>query len=149
MKIDMSSSKAFIADATKVIINTNDYYREQIGIENMENYNSIHQAAMAYENDAWKSRGFKVSAVYNGVTPNTVKVILEKVGAAKYCLAHLPNCSKCGESPRVSCIDEETGFLIAPTFFIDCECGTGEFNSWVDAVYWWLNKHVDKKGRKK
>ena len=149
MKIDMSSSEAFIDDVIRRFTNSYAYYREHIGIENMWKYKTIFDAAMDYETENWKNRGFKPMYVRKGIRPNTVEVIMEKIGAEKYCLAHLPNCSKCGESPRVSCIDDETGFLIAPTFFIDCECGTVEFNRWVEAVYWWLNKHVDKKGRKK
>ena len=144
MKIDMSSSEAFIDDVTRRFTNSYAYYREHIGIENMWKYKTIYDAAMDYETENWKNRGFKPMYVRNGKWPNTVEVIMEKIGAAKYCLTHLPRCKHCGKEPSVHFFDLETGYKTAPTGWISCECGDVECNNWADAVFFYLYKHVDK-----
>lgn len=148
MDIDMSSSKAFIDDVARRFTHSDAYYRERIGFENMGNYKTIFDAAMAYETENWKNRGFKPMCVRYGERPNTVEVIMEKIGAAKYCLSHLPNCKYCGKPVTVVGFDLETGNRIAPSGWIECECGNitnVDTYHWVDAVFYYLYKNVDKK----
>lgn len=148
INIDMSSSKAFIADVTKCFTHSDAYYRDRIGIKNMSKYKNIYDAVMAYETEKWKSRGYKPWCAYNGERPNTIKVIMEKIGVAKHCLSNLPKCKYCGKPVSVVGFDLETDDRIAPSGWIECECGNitnmGTYH-WVDAVFYFLYKNVDRK----
>lgn len=149
MKINMTLSEAFIDDVIRRFTHSYAYYREHIGIENMWKYKTIHDAAMAYETENWKNRGFKPMYVRNGKRPNTVEVIMEKIGVAKYCLSHLPNCKYCGKPVTVVGFDLETGNRIAPSGWIECECGNimnADTYHWTDAVFYFLQKNADRKG---
>ena len=145
MKIDMSSSKAFATEVIKRLKHTDSYYCSRIGSENMGKYKTICDAVFAYETENWKNKGYKPMIIRKGIRPNTVEVIMEKIGAARYCLTHLPRCKHCGEEPIVHCFDLETGYKTAPTGWISCECGDVECNDWTDAVFFYLYKHVDKR----
>ena len=148
MKIDMSSSKAFVDAVVKRFTHTYDYYREHIGIENMRKYKNIYDAVMAYETEKWKFKGYKPWCVRNGKRFKTIEVMLEKIGAAKYCLSHLPNCKHCGKPVTVVGFDLETGNRISPSGWVECECGNitnVDIYHWTDAVFFYLYKHVDKR----
>ena len=147
MTINMSSSNAFIADVTKRFTHTYVYYRERIGVEKMGEYKNIYDAVIAYETEKWKPKGYKPVCVLDGNRFKTIEVCLEKIGVAKYCLSHLPNCKYCGKPVTVVGFDLETGNRIAPSGWIECECGNitnADAYHWVDAVFYFLRKNVDK-----